>query len=68
MSYNGLVGTFFIEDDLNRVMCLKLLQNQILLKLKEQKDFEELWWQQNGAPKHYSLAVCDWVNWIFPWS
>lgn len=70
----SIVGPFFIEGTLNSVNYLDLLQNYIIPNLTalypngENPNIpaDSIWFQQDGAPPHYSRIVRDYLNNIFP--
>jgi len=42
-----------------------MLRNQILLTIQAiigEKDFDQIWFQQNGAASHYGREVCNYLN------
>ena len=43
-----------------------LLENEVGPVIQGRNDFEELWWQQDGAPAHYVLVVREWLDEWFP--
>jgi hypothetical protein len=66
VSYDGLIGPFFFEGTVNRETYLELLSETVCPLLLQRDDFEDLWWQQDGAPPHYSTEVREWLDETFP--
>lgn len=50
---------FFIAAKLNGVKCLQLVTGQIVptMQCVAGNDFDDVWYQQDGAPAHYRLIV-----------
>lgn len=68
---NNIIGPFFMENTLNGPRYLQLLQDRILpaiLRVCEDQDinFNNLWYQQDGAPPHYHRDARHYLNEIFP--
>lgn len=61
-----VVGPFFITENMNSELYLRLLQEEIMPALfTEDGKFPE-YFQQDGAPPHYGLSVRSWLNQQFP--
>ena len=62
-----IIGPFFIEGNLNAVSYEQLLRNQIVPAIQALKgdDFENIWFQQDGAPAHYGVNVRQYLNETF---
>lgn len=60
-SRDRVVGPYFIVGNLGRVKYLQLLMKQIVPATQEiaSDDFEEVLFQQAGAPPHFRLIVRD---------
>jgi transposase len=65
---NRLVGPFFIEGNLNVEMYLHMLQNEIVPAINNEVGplLRNTWFQQDGAPPHFGLAVRNYLNNTFP--
>lgn len=65
---NRLIGPFFIEGNLNAVKYENMLQNEILPAIREiaGDNFENIWFQQDGAAPHFGLNVREYLNTVFP--
>lgn len=70
----AIVGPFFIEGTLNSEKYLDLLQNYIIPSVSALYPNDEnpnipadsIWFQQDGAPPHYSRTVREYLHNIFP--
>nr|XP_018913457.1 PREDICTED: uncharacterized protein LOC109041542 [Bemisia tabaci] len=65
-----IVGPFFMEENLTGPLYLTLLEEAIVPRIVEiveasDQDFDP-WFQQDGAPAHFSLAVRNYLNAEFP--
>lgn len=62
-----LVGPFFIEGNLNAISYQRLLENEITPALRNMfgEHFQNIWFQQDGAPPHYGIDVRAYVNTVF---
>lgn len=71
---NYVIGPFFINDNLNRDNYLVLLQNNVVPRLANlypdpanpQVPANMIWFQQDGAPPHYSINVRQYLDLRFP--
>lgn len=65
---NQIVGPFFIDGTLNGEKYLQLLTGQIIPRIQELAGevFDNVWFQQDGAPPHYSLTVRNHLDNTFP--
>lgn len=54
-----MIGPFFIEGNLNAEICEDMLRNQIVPAIRAVvgEDFENTWFQQDGAAPHYGRDV-----------
>ena len=48
---------FFFDGAVNGENYLEMLNNVVLPYLRQREDFNELFFQQDGAPPHYALNV-----------
>lgn len=62
---SGIVGPIFFEGTVTGDTYLNALKT-IVPQLQQRDDFEELYFQQDGAPAHYSLAVRQYLDDVFP--
>lgn len=53
---------------MNAVVYEEMLRNQIIPSITDTAgdDFYNVWFQQDGAPPHYGVAVRNYLNEIFP--
>ncbi|KAJ8934037.1 hypothetical protein NQ318_020835 [Aromia moschata] len=56
--HNHIVGPFFIEGNLNAEAYEDKLRNEIVPAISQiaGQNFEEIWYQHDGAPAHYDRA------------
>ena len=66
ISTRGVIGHVFFDGTVNGENYLEMLRNFLLPALQARNDFAELYFQQDGAPPHYSLAVRAFLNQEFP--
>lgn len=57
MSCKGVLGPIFFDTSLTHDRYLNMLREFVLPELKRQHDKEDFFFQQDGAPPHYALAV-----------
>ncbi|KAL1490044.1 hypothetical protein ABEB36_012788 [Hypothenemus hampei] len=62
------IGPFFIEGNLNSASYLQLLQNEIVPSIAAifpgengEQVANNIWFQQDGAPPNYALAVREYL-------
>lgn len=62
-----IVGPFFIDGNLDGPRYLELLQEQIVPAIQEiaGDDFNEIWYQQDGAPAHFRVIVRNYLDVVF---
>lgn len=61
------VGPFFIDGNLNADEYRRMLEHQIVPAVAlASNDFNQVWFQQDGAPAHYGRDVRTYLNEIFP--
>lgn len=64
---NHIIGPFIIDGNLNSAKYLELLQNYIGPALQEvAHENQEVWFQQDGCPAHFSADVREYLNNAFP--
>lgn len=69
-----ILGPYFFDGNLNSAMYLDFLRFELIPSLavlypnEEDPDIPDrnVWFQQDGAPPHYSAAVRNYLNEIFP--
>ncbi|PNF34292.1 hypothetical protein B7P43_G16385 [Cryptotermes secundus] len=50
----------------SRLYYLKLLRESVIPELQRRENFDELWWQQDGAPPHFANIVRAFLHQVFP--
>lgn len=64
---NNLIGPFYIEGTLDQENYLNLLQNQIVPNIiAVTANINSVFYQQDGAPAHYSRIVREYLDATFP--
>lgn len=59
----GIVGPVFIEGNVNAATYLHVLQEQFLPWAQQSQDFDEMIFQEDGAPVHaWNRNVRNWLN------
>jgi len=61
-----VIGPFFIPGNLNADMYLNMLSDLILPSVMSADDTFPSFFQQDGAPPHYGLGVCTYLDEQFP--
>lgn len=64
----GLIGPYVFDGTVTGESYLTMLRDWLLPQLQEIDEFNdgELFFQQDGAPPHWSLAVRGWLDVTFP--
>ena len=62
-----IIGPFSIESNITSDNYLNLLRNQIIPAIQDiaEEAFQNIWFQQDGAPAHFSLWVWNFFSGIF---
>ncbi|XP_018369530.1 PREDICTED: uncharacterized protein LOC108765352 [Trachymyrmex cornetzi] len=65
---NQIVGPFFLEDNFTAERYFNLLNNEIIPAIRNISGiaFDNVWFQQDGAPCHFGLIARNLLNNIFP--
>ena len=66
ISSGGVIGPIFFDGAVNGENYLEMLNNVVLPYLRQREDFNELYFQQDGAPPHYALNVRTFLHQTFP--
>lgn len=63
-----IIGPFFLDENVNAERYLYLLQTQVLPAIRNLvgDDFNNVWFQQDGAPPHFAINVRQFLNHTFP--
>lgn len=62
----GVIGPFFIHENVTGQSYLALLQQQFLPAVQQFHDFNSVVFMQDGAPPHWSRPVREWLSVNFP--
>ena len=62
MTSGGLIGPYFFDVSVTGESYLGMLETYVWPKVKQRR----LYFQQDGAPSHYSLVVREWLDQKFP--
>jgi len=64
---NRIIGPFFIEGNINSQNYCNLLRNQVIPAIEDivGDAFHNVWFQQDGAPAHFSLEARNILNNVF---
>lgn len=64
---NRIIGPFFIDGNLNAEKYETMLRNQIVPAIREiaGEDFNNTWYQQDGAAAHYARNVRTYLDTVF---
>ncbi|XP_023726483.1 uncharacterized protein LOC111874840 [Cryptotermes secundus] len=66
VTYKGLISPFFLEGCVSGETYLKLLRESVIPELQRRENFDELLWQQDGAPTHFANNVRAFLHQVFP--
>lgn len=66
LSSDGVIGPIFLDGILTGEKYLTLLQRDVLPILQQREDFDDIWFQQDGAPPHFAKCVRDFLHQTFP--
>ena len=57
ISVKGVLGPVFFDGTVNGQNYLDMLTNVVVPQLRARDDYDELFFQQDGAPPHYPRLV-----------
>lgn len=66
ISCDGVIGPVFIDGTVDSHKYLDMLTDVVVPQLRTRPNFAELYFQQDGAPPHYSLDVRGFLDEVFP--
>jgi len=66
ISSDGIVGPQFFDGTVTGERYLDKLKNFIIPALRQRPDFNNLYFQQDGAPPHYATVVRNLLDETFP--
>lgn len=63
----NIVGPYFIAGNINAENYVHLLRTEVVPRIQEITGlaFEQVWFQQDGAPAHFAVITRDYLNEIF---
>ena len=64
--FDGIVGPQFFDGTVTGERYLDKLKNFVIPALKQRPDFNNLYFQQDGAPPHYATVVRNLLDETFP--
>ena len=65
ISSSGVFGPVFFDGTVTGANYLEVLQNQVVPQLQN-NDFQNLYFQQDGAPPHFATVVREYLDETFP--
>ena len=66
ISCDGVAGPVSFDEPVNGPRYLDMLTEVVVPQLQERPGYAELFFQQDGAPPHYSLVVRQYLDQAFP--
>lgn len=66
MSATHLIGPYFFDGAVNQIAYLTMLRDWFIPHLQDRGLLGRIWFQQDGAPAHYAIAVREYLNEVFP--
>ena len=64
---NHIIGPFFIDGNLTGQKYLDLLRQRIIPEIRNlNENIDDIWYQHDGAPAHFSRGVIEFLNIRFP--
>ena len=66
ISSSGMIGPFFFEETVTGNSYLTMLQEKMWPVVSQRQDIDQIYFQQDGAPPHYSTEVRNWLDDHFP--
>lgn len=63
---HNIIGPFFIEGNLNSEKYCNLLENEVCPTIARLVNLENVWYQHDGCPAHYTRNVMNILNVTFP--
>jgi len=62
MSSDCIIGPYFFDQNVNSNNYMEMLEGYFWPIIKRKRLASKIYFQQDGAPAHYSLIVRDWLN------
>ena len=66
LSCKGVVGPIILHTSIDQTVYLNMLQDTIIPQVREQYQNDDFYFQQDGAPPHFALAVRALLDLKFP--
>jgi len=66
MTSDYLIELHFFKGLVNAASYLAMLETWLISQLRDRGLLDDVWLQQDGAPAHFALSVCDVLNEHFP--
>ena len=66
MTSDRIVGPFILHDTMNAERYLTMLRDKVWPIISAWENIENLIFMQDGAPPHFAIVVCEWLNVQFP--
>lgn len=58
----GIIGPFFFDGTVTAQSYLHMLTHEVMPLLQQNQSFQQMIWQQDGAPAHYGLTVRQYLD------
>ena len=65
MTLDRILGPFILHDTMNAERYLTMLRDEVW-PISAWDNIEDLIFMQDGAPPHFAIVVCEWLNVQFP--
>jgi hypothetical protein len=66
LSSEGVIGPVFFDGTVTGDNYLEMLRDVVVPQLRTKANFDELYFQQDGAPPHYAKTVREYLHQVFP--
>jgi len=62
MTATMVIGPYLLRDTMNAERCLQMMEDYAWPIVSGWENIDELVCMQDGAPPHFALSVCDWLD------
>ena len=62
MTSDSIMGPFILHDTMNAKRYLTMLRDEVWPIISAWDNIEDLIFMQDGAPPHFAIVVCEWLN------
>jgi len=62
MTATRVIGPYLLRDTMNDERCLQMLEDYVWSIVSGWENIDELLFMHDGAPPHFSLSVCAWLD------